>query len=655
MRTPYLRTRIASFRRTIFLAVLLGCICTSVMAHTNSWISPLSGNWEDLHWSLGILPAPDQTILITNGGFKAVQIWQGTVQNHPETLNIAGLIITSPPGSQNTLLMNFAGVLHPLVIGGGDLLGFLIINPNATFTMLSSALQVRNAINGTTTQGAFSIGGTFNATDSLVAAGFMNLGDVGPGVFNATNTLVNIGVENMSSLPAAFHQQGGSNIVTTLNLAGEYDLYAGFFSGAINLRGGTFHEFGGAASATLAYTFGSYILGGGILTTPDLTIPIPPSAGNEHTGSFLQNGGTNFTGAISIGSLGPSSIGEGSYVLSNGVLFATGSLTLGPPGSFAQWGGLQTNNGINVEGSLDRFGAAQPSSFVLGAGTVFTPFINVGIATFAQSGGSNFVSGAVTLSGAASNVFKLSGGRLADLNTTVFGSTNGGFFQSGGVHVVTNLLTITGQVPGFAGYVLSGGQLIVSNMLVAGGTAFHHTGGTLSQSGLITVAGGTVDEQTAVQTFGPLQLSAGNSSLLMRTNGASILHFADSHTLVWSNSAMLTIENWKGSPTGGGAQQVIFGNSAGALTTQQLSQIKFHNPDGIPGTFPARILSTGEIVPDQLMMWSMINHQLVIQWSSGWTLQSATNAPGPFNDVAGATSPYTNHFTGPKVFYRLRK
>jgi hypothetical protein len=655
MKTLLPRTGMICVRRICLITLVLGSFCASATAHTNSWISPFSGNWEDLHWSLGILPAPDQTILITNAGFKAVQIWQGTVQNHPETLNIAGLILSSPPDGHNTLLMNFAGVQNPLVIGRGDLLGFLVINPNATFTMLSSALQVRNAMNGSFTQGAFSIGGTFNATDSLVTSAFMNLGDIGPGVFNATNSLVNIGTENISSLPATFHQQGGSNIVTALNLAGEYDLYAGFFSGAINLRGGTFHEFGGAVSATLAYTFGSYILDGGILTTPDLTIPIPPSAGNEHTGSFLQNGGTNFTGAISIGSLGPFAIGDGSYVLSNGVLFATGSITLGPPGTFAQWGGFQTNNGINVEGSLDRFGVPQPSSFILGGGTIFTPFINVGIATFAQSGGSNFVSGNVTLIGAASNVFRLSGGRLADLNTTVFGSTNGGFFQSGGVHVVTNLLTITGQVPGFAGYVLSGGQLIAPNIRVDGGTAFHHTGGTLTQAGLLTLASGTLDEQTAAQTFGQLQLSTGNSSLLMRTNGGSILHFADSHTLVWSNSALLTIENWKGSPTGGGAQQIIFGNSANALTAQQLSQIKFHNPDAMTGTFPAKILSTGEIVPDPVMMSSMINHQLVMQWSSGWTLQSATNTSGPYLDVTGATSPYTNRFTDPKRFFRLRK
>jgi len=38
------------------------------------------------------------------------------------------------------------------------------------------------------------------------------------------------------------------------------------------------------------------------------------------------------------------------------------------------------------------------------------------------------------------------------------------------------------------------------------------------------------------------------------------------------------IENWNGSADGGGRQQVIFGNSAAALTAQQVSQIQFRNP-----------------------------------------------------------------------------
>ena len=47
---------------------------------------------------------------------------------------------------------------------------------------------------------------------------------------------------------------------------------------------------------------------------------------------------------------------------------------------------------------------------------------------------------------------------------------------------------------------------------------------------------------------------------------------------------------------------------------------------------------------------------LVLQWTSGFTLQSATNVIGPYADLTGAMSLYTNQFTNslPR-FFRLRQ
>jgi hypothetical protein len=47
-------------------------------------------------------------------------------------------------------------------------------------------------------------------------------------------------------------------------------------------------------------------------------------------------------------------------------------------------------------------------------------------------------------------------------------------------------------------------------------------------------------------------------------------------------------------------------------------------------------------------------NNLIITWSGSYTLQSATNAAGPYLDVTGATSPYTNANVMPQQFYRLR-
>jgi hypothetical protein len=43
----------------------------------------------------------------------------------------------------------------------------------------------------------------------------------------------------------------------------------------------------------------------------------------------------------------------------------------------------------------------------------------------------------------------------------------------------------------------------------------------------------------------------------------------------------------------------------------------------------------------------------VLSWSGTFKLQSATNAPGPYTDVPGATSPYTNDLLLPQQFFRL--
>jgi hypothetical protein len=97
------------------------------------------------------------------------------------------------------------------------------------------------------------------------------------------------------------------------------------------------------------------------------------------------------------------------------------------------------------------------------------------------------------------------------------------------------------------------------------------------------------------------------------------------------------------------------------LTAQQLSQVKFSNPAGLPnGTYSARILSDGEVVPNQSIAariaFSQQGNNLVLTWPTGFTLQSATNVVGPYSDVAGATSPYTNNVTvRPQQFFRLRQ
>jgi hypothetical protein len=249
---------------------------------------------------------------------------------------------------------------------------------------------------------------------------------------------------------------------------------------------------------------------------------------------------------------------------------------------------------------------------------------------------------------------------LSDSNATVSDTFEGGMIQIGGTHTVANQLTLSGLPYEADGYVLAGGTLSAPIIQVDSGNSFRHAGGTLANGGILILSAGSWNEQTAGQQFGALQLGAntslsGTNALILPPGSNGLLQFADSSGLTWSNQLTLNILNWNGSLQGSGRHRVIFGNNSNALTAQQLSQISFINPDGQSGTFPAQILSTGEIIPSRLLLAQETTRKLVLQWPSDSTLQSATNLSGPWQDVNPGTSSYTNFLTDPEQFFRLRQ
>jgi hypothetical protein len=173
----------------------------------------------------------------------------------------------------------------------------------------------------------------------------------------------------------------------------------------------------------------------------------------------------------------------------------------------------------------------------------------------------------------------------------------GSIQQSGGTNKVSDTLWLGG----LSSNKMTGGRLIAQNLQVNGGAWFLHSGGTISIPGVLTLGNGTWDEQTAGgEQCGTLQLTDSSSTLLLPTNGPCILHFGDSSSRSWTNQAALVIERWNGSPLGDGQQQIVFGNSPGGLTAQQLYQIQFHNPANlVAGRWSARILPTVEMVSDE--------------------------------------------------------
>jgi hypothetical protein len=534
--------------RALFLIVFVTA-CFGVRAQVNSWTNPASGNWDRAtNWSLGVPPASAQSVMITNAGFKAVAIQSSTASG---SLAVKSVNVTSPTNGFNTLLMNFVGAGNPLVIGvNSNNPGSLVIgNTNSAMVMFSSGLIVNNVLGANNARvGAFEVDGAFTHSDSSeVVAGFLDV--TGTGTYNLTNGQVFI---NDEFINGTFNQQGGMNEGALIFTGGgHYNLFSGLLEGGVELGdplAGIVVQSGGTNMGSLGLDGpGVYQLTGGLLVPGDLQVgPSSLPAASLGGGSVDQTGGTNNAGNITMGA--------GSYTLAGGMLTAsnlslpTASNRQGSFGTtFTQSGGFFTNGGVTMNGVINN--GLQPSTYTLSGGQLVTPTITMTMGVINQTGGTNNV-GAVTL------------------NT-------------------------------MSSYNFTNGFLNVSNIGVAAQATFVHAGGTFGGVKNVVFTGGGWVERTTGEQLGQVQVASSTNSFLNLPSGSCVLRFADSSTIPWAPAVLLTIQNWSGSLNGGGAQQVFFGTSASGLTGQQLGEVQFLNPSGLPsGTYPARILSTGEVVPN---------------------------------------------------------
>src|SRR5262249_5911095 len=102
-------------------------------------------------------------------------------------------------------------------------------------------------------------------------------------------------------------------------------------------------------------------------------------------------------GSINLGGHA-SGFNTGVYNLTNGILQVFGNIVVNGRGIFNQMAGSQTNAGISLAGFDPRLSGVGIGSFFLGGGTVSTASIGLNFGTYIQSGGTNHVTGDVTLS-----------------------------------------------------------------------------------------------------------------------------------------------------------------------------------------------------------------------------------------------------------------
>ncbi|MGI8965376.1 MAG: hypothetical protein ACR2H1_04720 [Limisphaerales bacterium] len=614
--------------------VIGGVVClmlfmvSSLRGETNFWIKPGDGKWEEANaWSLGVVPNGLQSVAITNDGAKTITIDLATSEGSPQSTAIHWLTL----GNSNTLLLNNIGTnvaFHVAVTNNSDFYSHAEIFSGSKLVNLNSAFLVDLFLN--------LYGGEIAQDGGIVAA--------------------------------------GSCAVS----GGQYYLTNGTFEANLSVVGlGKFNQFGGAAQMRfeLYVAGGNYALHAGNLFVAEQAIVTgTPCA----SGEFVQNGGTNSIRdyGLSVRSYDQSNIGR--YLLNGGILNVN-NMGIGDYGTLVQTGGVAVvTNRIEIDGTFRNrprgdlaFGRGVYSLVggVLSAQEIQLWGYN---ATYTQAGGVADFGSILFSSLDGQSLLLLSGGRLSCRNVVANNSSwylsGANILQSGGDFRIENLFSFQGGYPyvnddgslGYtpsARYTFTGGTLYASNiqmeaeMIIGGSTNI----GRISNPGYFKMAGtlrvGDADEQ-----LGHFIL-ASNATINLGDGNAK-LSFTNSSAEVWNSAATLVVTNWSGSTNGGGDDQLKFGSDASGLATSQLGQIRFINPAGFPsGNYSSQILNTGEIVPaPRPTLLSMLDGtNLVLSWAANFSLQTATNVSGPYEDVS-TTSPYTNNFKiSPQRYFRLRQ
>ncbi len=324
------------------------------------------------------------------------------------------------------------------------------------------------------------------------------------------------------------------------------------------------------------------VISGNIVNNSAVTTILGATSGNDIT----MNGIISGSAGLQI-SAGPSG-GAGKVTLSNNntytgptLLNATnsGKLVLGinnalPPAADLVLGFSSGNGGI-----LDLNGFNQ---------TVANITDGVGGGSITNSSSSSNSTLTVTQSTVGSFGLAITNGTsmttaLAKSGSSVLTLNGTGYTFSGGLYISAGELRFN---PSSSAYTLSSCPVVMN-------------GGTLGTSGI---------SASSAPAFSTLNV-ANNSTISLATSITHTLNFAASNALTWTPSKTLTIVGWQGTYTtstgsSGTAGKIVVGTGTTALTSTQLSQIKFYDGSSY---YDAILLSNGELVPYQISVLTQLN------------------------------------------------
>lgn len=524
--------------------------------------------------------------------------------------------------------------------------GFLSLGGNNTFSggLTINAGTVELGNNNSAGSGTLGLnGGTIQASAARFISKAVSVG----GDFTVSGA-------NDLTLSGAMNLNGGTRTVTVGNSAGTF--FSGVISnggltkdgsGSLRLSGGSANTYTGTTTVLdglleLGKSGGVNAFGGG------LVIGDGAGSANSAEARLQNNGQIPDSSSVSINTDGLLALNGKTDTV--GIITMTGgSITTGA-GTLTMNGDMTVNgstSGSTITGNLGL--GASTRNFAVADGTAATD-LSVSAIISGTGVGLN-KSGTGFLSLGAANTF--TGGFTMNSGTLQFGADtaagtgtltlNGGAIQASGTRSLANAVTVGGDftVGGSSALTLSGamnlggGTRVVtvnnsadttfSGVISNGGLTKEGTGrlilnsaststftgnltidaGTLmlggnnqiaNTAGLQLASGATFASQGFSDTVGTLSLSGTGTVDL--GSGASVLRFANSSAITWGGGTGLTINNWSGTGSGGGTDQLYFGSDTTGLTSGQLSKIVFVNPAGYAsGNYGAKILATGEVVP----------------------------------------------------------
>lgn len=347
----------------------------------------------------------------------------------------------------------------------------------------------------------------------------------------------------------------------------------------------------GAATsgASAGWDINPFFGGFGVANSPAFQ-PVRTGTGNQDA-LLRLDAGTLVNGSLT---LATGFGGSASHLGSGAGQFAAGQegyigfqLTAnGGAGPYSGWMRVVFTN--NTGGAVIKDWAYENSGGAIATGRVLQAPLSGGIALVTLSGGIGETPSlgsalADPAGGGAAAVAKVGAGSwtLAAAN-----SFTGATTVSGGTLIAN---ATTGALQNTSAVNVSGGTLLLgASHQINNAVAITLDGNSLSAVALGT--GGFAEQ------LGTLTLSSDSVIDLGTLDAGNALRFAGSAATTWNGT--LSIQNWSGTASGDGADQVFFGADANGLTGTQLGQIQFLNPSGFaPGIYGANLLSNGALVP----------------------------------------------------------